>query len=561
MDKRKACIFIVWFLCSLVLLNSLIASEENEQKQDYDLGRIVVIPDRWGVSEVRLSSNITVIDNQKIKASNAKYVADIIKEEAGINIYDNSSDKTAKVDIRGFADTSVSNVLVLVDGRRVNSIDISGPDWIQMPVEVIERIEILKGAGSVLYGDNAVGGVVNIVTKKGEGRSSGRIGVAGGSYNTQEEDLEFSGSDKNLSYYFYSKYYETDGYRKNSDLLSKDYNTRIGYNLGERLNLSLMAGLHRDDYGMPGGLDNIIELDQYGRRGSTEENDFASTKDRYIKFSLDASPQLKDIELGNFVVDVFYRNKDAYSWFYYGGFPTATKYMIDTRGITAKGMFNKDISGKEFKFISGIDYYDTEHRINGSEWSSDDLTIYKKELGAYIYSEYEMMDKFFLNVGARNQKVKYRFDQRSPSSLYEAKSPGDSVFMGGIKYEYAEGSNLHLGIQETFRFLATDEWYSTWTGLNTGLKQQSGVQYEAGIKHNFGNIFLLNLTPYIMDIKNEIYVNPDPSPGRSENYDKTRRKGLELGIDVDVLKLLHIALLDKMELSANYTYQDPEFRG
>ena len=72
--------------------------------------------------------------------------------------------KTAQVDIRGFGDTSVSNTLVLVDGRRTNQIDISGVDWAQIDVNSIDRIEVTRGGQSVLYGDNAAGGVINIIT-------------------------------------------------------------------------------------------------------------------------------------------------------------------------------------------------------------------------------------------------------------------------------------------------------------------------------------------------------------------------------------------------------------
>ena len=88
--------------------------------------------------------------------------------------------KTASVDIRGFGETAPLNVLVLVDGRRVNEIDLSGTDWTQIPIDQIERIEIVRGAGSVLYGDNAVGGVINIITKKPDKPFSARVeGVVG----------------------------------------------------------------------------------------------------------------------------------------------------------------------------------------------------------------------------------------------------------------------------------------------------------------------------------------------------------------------------------------------
>lgn len=553
----KRIFFVTLGMLILTTTSGVCAAEDNE----VELEKIVVTPTRVVQSEYRTTSNVTVIDSKKIEASGARYVADILEEGAGINIYACSTDKTVKVDIRGFADTSVSNVLVLVNGRKVNSIDISGPDWLQIPVEAIERIEVLRGAGSVLYGDNAVGGVVNIITKKGKGPISGRIGVMYGSYNMQQENLEISGSQDNLSYYLYSKYHDTEGYRSNADVLTKDFNARLGYMVSENLSFDLTAGWHKDDYGMPGGLDDISELVQYGRRGSTDPDDFASTKDRYVKLSFDSKPHIKDMDLGTFVIDVSYRNRDAYSWFYYGGWPTATKYMIDTKGITAKHIYNGAFSGREFNLVTGVDYYDVEHIIKGSEWNWDDLTIYKEELGFYVYSDYELLNKLFINGGARYQKADYRFDQRAASVRYETKNPSESVFMGGAKYEYADGSNLHFSVQETFRFLATDEWFSTWTGLNTDLNQQTGIQYEIGIKHNFFDTILLNATSYCIDLKNEIYLNPAVYPGHNENYDRTRRKGVELGLTLDLMKLADISFLDNLSLYTNYTYQQPKFRG
>ena len=554
-------------IAAIMVLSAGFVYADMDENGDINLEKIVVTPTRMDQSDYESTSNVTVIGSREIKSSGARNVSAVLAQKAGINVYSNSSDKTNKVDVRGFADTAVNNILVLIDGRKVNSIDISGPDWLQIPVESIERIEVLRGAGSVLYGDNAVGGVINIITKKGAGKFSGRMGTMLGSYKARQDDIEVQGSEDKLSYYLYSKYYETEGYRANSALLSKDINARIDFDPADLLSLGISGGWHKDDYGMPGGLDDQTELDKYGRRGSSKASDFASTKDRYIKLSMDAKPQFHGADLGKFTIDYSYRNRDAYSWFDNGGWPTGTKYKIDSRGIILKHTYNKGASDKAFNTVTGIDYYDTKHTIRGSENNTDDLTIYKEELGFYNYSEYEILEDLFLNGGARHQRAKYRFDQKQSSVVYETRTPSETVFSGGTKYEYAKGSNMYFDAQETFRFLATDEWYSTalpptYTGgLNTNLKQQTGIQYEMGIKHNLHDTLILSATPYWIDIENEIYLNPAVSPGNNDNYPKTRRKGIELGMKANLLKLKDSSFLDKLEFFANYTYMEPKFRG
>ncbi len=554
---------IFFYVCAIFVSGLLIQDIYADDKDygDVVLEKIVVTPTRMDQSDYESTSNVTVIGSKEIKSSYAKNIPELLMEKAGLNVYNNSSDKTNKVDIRGFADTSVSNVLVLIDGRKINSVDTSGPDWLQIPIESIERIEVVRGAGSVLYGDNAVGGVINIITKKGAGGFSGKAGTMLGSYNTRQDDMEIQGREKKVSYYFYSKYYDTEGYRVNSSLLAKDANARVDFDATDLLSLGVSGGWHKDDYGMPGGLDNQGQLDMYGRRGSSTASDFASTKDRYVKLSMAAKPQFYDTDLGKFTIDYSYRNRDTYSWFFQGGFPAATKYKIDTRGVTLKNTQDKDILNKAFNLVTGIDYYNVKNTIIGSEGNSDDLTIYKDELGFYGYSEYEMLEKLFLNGGARYERAKYRFDQQQPSVAYVTRDPSETVFDGGAKYEYAKGSNVYFDIQKTFRFLATDEWYSTWTGLNTNLKQQSGIQYETGIKHNYHDILTFSATPYWIEIDNEIYLNPAVSPGNNDNYPKTRRKGIELGLKANLLKLKEISFLDKLEFFTNYTYVEPKFRG
>ena len=149
----------------LLLLTILLCPSPVHADLAVDLDTIVITASRLEQEGYRLPGNVSVITKWQIEDSNAQSVPDLLQQVEGIFIYDNSTTKTSTVDIRGFGDTANRNTLVLVDGRKLNTIDSGVADLTQIPVGAIERIEIIRGGGSVLYGDNAVGGVINIITK------------------------------------------------------------------------------------------------------------------------------------------------------------------------------------------------------------------------------------------------------------------------------------------------------------------------------------------------------------------------------------------------------------
>jgi len=526
-----------------------------------EMDTVVVTATRIAQHNYKIASNVTVITREEIESSNAQNIPDVLKEALGVYVYDLSTAKTSVLDMRGMGDSATRNILVLVNDRKINNVDISGADLIQIPIDAVERIEIIRGSSSVLYGDNAVGGVVNIITKKGEGEFSGRIGSTYGSYDARAVDLEVSGEKNNVSYYFYSKYFDQRGFRQNSDVLSKDFSTRLGYEFSPQLSTEFSFGWHKDRFGLPGGL-SLTEIETLGRRASTEESNFATTKDKYFDLSFDMTPWPEDGYIGNFIIDLSYRDRDVFDIF----FGSETYRETNTIGINAKYIFDHTIFDQDMNFVMGIDYYDHENDIKGSGTNLVDLTISKEEFGIYSFVQYEVIDDLYANIGTRFHKANYAFSQRDVA-IDEKQSPKESVSMVGMKWDYGKGSNIHFNVQQSFRFLATDEWYNSSNfpafgitpSLNTNLKQQTGIQYEIGMKHNYKDKVTFNVTPYWMDNKNEIFF--DPTLFINSNYDKTRRVGVEFGAKTDLEKFFEVEFLDSLEFFTNYTYQEPTFNG
>src|SRR3954471_6685109 len=153
---------------------------------------IVVEATRFPEEVRRLPASTTVISAEDIKASAARTLPELLSEQVGLrmsDLYGNNA-STTSIDLRGYGATAAQNTLVLLDGRRLNDIDLSGVQWSAVPLASIERIEILRGTGAVLYGDAASAGVVNIVTRSPlkEGPSAAALGRIA-SFDTREGQL------------------------------------------------------------------------------------------------------------------------------------------------------------------------------------------------------------------------------------------------------------------------------------------------------------------------------------------------------------------------------------
>src|SRR3989338_4522704 len=259
---------------------------------------VVVTATRIAQHNYRLTGNVTVIDSEDIAQYGAQTIPELLSDSVGINVYNYGTAKSSTVDIRGFGETAPSNVLILVNDRKINSIDLSGPDLLRIPIGAVERVEIIRGAGSVLYGDNAVGGVVNIITKKGDGKLSGSADSSYGSYDTKKTGLEVSGSKDQFNYYVFGNYSDTEGYRNNGDVVSKDANVRLGYKLSDLLDMDFNYLWHDDKYGLPGALTggNIATL---GREATTSPDDFATTQDESFNLTLDYTPLINGAYWGH----------------------------------------------------------------------------------------------------------------------------------------------------------------------------------------------------------------------------------------------------------------------
>ena len=537
-------IFLISFPCSL-----------GAQEKEVTLEEVVVTGTR-DVQEIRkIPANVTVITREEIQRSNAQTVIDLTRSEVGVMVRDfYGTGKTASVDIRGFGETGPLNTLVLVDGRRVNEVDLSGVDWTQIPLDQVERIEIVRGSGSVLYGDNAVGGVINIITKKPEKPLSARVEGVLGSYHLNKESGSVSGKWGPLSALLNAGYNATEGYRENGFLRAKDVGGRLIYELNQDISLNFSGGIHKDDAGLPGGLTKA-DMNNLGRRATLNPDNQATTEDEYGALGIKA----KLWGLGRVEMDLSYRHRDVENFL---DFPASFYTYQDDRRLTTWGITPKYILGKPLwnfanKLTFGLDFYKSESVVDSETIffgfpSVNRSEVEKRSTGIYLLDEFSILSNLILSLGSRQEWVTYKIFQETPGVKDET-NDREPAYSLSIDYLFGKRSSAFFSFKRSFRFPVSDELILVFPAfkVNPLMKPQTGYHYETGVRHSFADQIETSLTFFWIDIHDEIFFNP--ATFANENYPKTRRQGIEAGVKVRPFEWL--------SLWGNYVYIRPLLRG
>ena len=175
-----------------------------------DAATVVVTATRTSQSIDDALTSVTVITRADIQARQAASVQELLTGEAGVQISNNGGlGKATALFLRG---TEADQVLVLVDGVKLTSATLGTTAFEYLPVEEIDRIEIVRGPRSSLYGSEAVGGVIQIFTRRGQGEPLLTASAGGGSHSTENTSAGLSGSTSSLSYSVSSSYLGSDGY-------------------------------------------------------------------------------------------------------------------------------------------------------------------------------------------------------------------------------------------------------------------------------------------------------------------------------------------------------------
>lgn len=516
------------------------------------MGEVVVTATRQSEELSRVPANVTVVTEEEIARSPALTVPELLRSVPGVLVNDiTGNGRNYTIDLRGFGETASLNTLVLVDGRRINQADLSGTDWVLIPKERVERIEIVRGSrGSVLYGDNATGGVVNIITQKGAGEMTGAVGVSGGSYETfQGHSSASTGVDK-LSVAVDANYRTSDGYRNNSDTESKDAGLNFGYEVSERLSLRFSGGYHEDETGQPAALYKSALDSGLSRTSTRTPDDRVETDDWYLQGGV----QLFLTDNSYLDVDASTRNRE--SDFSYISLGSTGKTEIDTVAFSPRLVLTEKIFTLDSKVLLGFDYQKDEEDIysDSSYYGINSQDASKDSKGYYAHADVALNEKLSLSGGLRYEEAKFKFNDGGESY---AKTIDEDLFTLGVNYQFTDTVSSYVSYAKSFRSPVLDEFYDFFeNSFDPSLDAQTSHDVEVGLrlKRKSGAAFGVNL--FHVETEDEIFYDPTGGPygwGGNANLDgDSLRQGIELSFSKIVCDIL---------LSGGYTYMDTEIDG
>ncbi|MBL4829119.1 MAG: TonB-dependent receptor [Aliivibrio sp.] len=474
-----------------------------------------------------IAANVTVIGQDEIQSSGAKSLDTLLRSRAGIQVSDTNSGPVFSM--RGFSGGQAAhNTLILVDGRKLNKQDLSAPQLSSILLSQVERIEILSGSAGVLYGDQAVGGVINIITKSGT-EDGGEISLSAGSFDSRAGSVNVSRKISDTWGLFVSASQDnSDNYREHNRRETGNLLGRVEYKNEDREFFTELS--YYDNYRQyAGSLTEQQFKDDPKQENPAYPDDYSHEITRAIRVGYKQAI----VDNWKLKTDLFF-DKTSGSGIAWGGENTKENSelvgtaQVENRFFSTRG---------EGSFLFGLDAADRSHDYLSSSTDRDNnQSIYS----AYTQLHYPLLNSLTLVTGGRyslaeddiTDKVKFKNGMKLNDSA--------EAFELGLNYRISRGHKLYVRGESNFRFADIDEQAYTSPGVN-GLKPQTGVSLEAGwafIQPEYS----VKVDIYNLRIEDEIIFDKDAQKpigggwaGANVNADESERNGISLAVDYFVI--------------------------
>ena len=541
---------------TLTLLNCMLVSAASGRAEQPDaaqsgtttnagLEEMVVTARRMKRPITDSFASVTVIDSEDILRSNAGSVPGVLSDCEGVYVEDSSGVGTSsKVNLRGFTTAMSGHHLVLVDGVPQNSVSDKLVDWNLIPLSNIDRIEIVRGPLSTLYGENAMSGVINIITKRRAAEPETMFRTSYGSFDTLRWRIHTGRPAGAADYLVSLGQTTTDGYRDHADAEYRDISGRMGLELGDASRLSAWVQYSRVERGShPWALsEQQLIGDRNQARPGTENDSGESDK---VSAGMMYDKEVNDAF--SLQVTAHVRNEDGES-FYTAGQTEATTAEI-LHGETLGGLnvactFEPQLFGKQNTVVAGLDLeqgtYDYDKFSAPSRRRGGSLADYeavRDRIGVYVEDEVAVGDSLRVLMGGRHSRLEYDFDDDLSAASNRDRTLSDESFRIGADYAYrgadpagaAQGEGVLFGhVSQAFRSPTLGQMF-TYQSANPDLAPETAVNYEVGLRDGIGEAVDFRLGLYWMEVEDEIAY--DYASSMYANYGETSHRGVEVGAE------------------------------
>jgi len=544
---RKSIILLVSLILGLCTSPAL----TEEKPKTFELEEIVVTATRIEEEVKDVSASVQVISKEEIRNSTAKNVGDLIAEAGIGHVHKYPGALTARISLRGLTTDLLSDlknrVLILINGHYAGTVNLA-----KIPVEDIERIEIVKGPSSVLYGQSAMGGVINIITKKGkkEGISGfGRVEV--GSWDYLNPQVELSVKEDPFDFYL------TAGCSKRGDYKAKDYG-KIQNTASKDNNLSFQLG-----YKISDNQHISIGFQQWkGWEIGSPDARYSPDPDDYC----DKERNGFDVGYKGIIEAKYYLINDRDETF---EGPTAGEWD-DTpnsislkKAITQGASLQKTFSIGEHRVIAGGEWNRKEFKSSKTASAPYDPNCKYDTYGAFAEGRLSLLNKKLLpSIGVRYDYFKNRILQtpRIPSVKPREEKIDNVSLRGGVVYKLSDNLSLKGNFGNAFRAPAPDELATDYVSSggthylgNPDLKPEKSISYDGGIEYR-KDFLKCALSFFHTDFKNKIvgYYNNSLSAETFKNIDGATLEGIEVNSSYDIGLASGLGI--SIEPFANVTY-------
>ncbi|MFH1227785.1 MAG: TonB-dependent receptor [Planctomycetota bacterium] len=486
-------------------------------------------------------ASITIITNQDIKSSPFEKVDDILRNFSGVNVNChyamNIVSGNRPVNLRGTGGYG-ERTLVLVDGIPQNNPYNGWVEWSQISKESIERIEIMRGPASALYGSSAMGGVINIVTKKPSQPRQTVLEQTSGSMNTLLSKLAQSGKSGKFSYCLNGEYEQTDGYIGTDP--RKSYDTERFRKEG-RISSRLTYELDKDSEVSLGF------LHYYAKKGGGREFMYGYNDNDHVWLNWS-----RDVGSVKWLATLK-SNHDKWTNLYDGSSPYNYLYRKETIPASGAGgsiQSTINLPGRQ-TMVLGIDYdrngidiknkYYTVVRTGGAKGTqtltalflNDEISFLDGRLIADLGGRYDLIKSYDGENWDTNPAPLQPYANDFRSHDWSRFSP-----KGGLVYHLSKITTLKTSIGTGFRAPSLYELYTPYTRgalsieANPQLKPEKILSYDAGVEHRFMDDLLGKLTIYQSNAGDYIdYFTITPTNWKRDNVTEVKIQGIETSLE------------------------------